>query len=144
MEFSDFKNVFTFVVVCNLTPESLTCSGSKNWKLQMLEGQWVNGTTAGGSKPIGKNYIYITACLGILTKYVIYFVENLAKNPQYLVTLEQPDSNGSGTCSIIVSLMQRNRRSQRHKGLQNLTIGYDVRRVSKNGVIILLVLFVLH
>ncbi|KAI4469989.1 calpain [Holotrichia oblita] len=109
MEFNDFKNVFTFVVVCNLTPESLSTSSDnpKRWKLQMLEGQWVNGATAGGSKPI----------------------ESLAKNPQYLVTLEQPDSNGSGKCSVIISLMQRNRRSQRHKGLLNLAIGYDVRRV---------------
>lgn len=59
MNFEDFQKMFLFVVVCNIIPESLSESLEirKKWKLQTVEGLWVNGVTACGSDPVGNKTI---------------------------------------------------------------------------------------
>lgn len=52
MEFEDFKVNYDRVELCNLTPDSLT-GDTKKWVVNILEGSWVRGSTAGGCR----NYI---------------------------------------------------------------------------------------
>lgn len=53
MEFEDFKANYDRVELCNLTPDSLTEDSKKKWDVNMLEGSWIRGSTAGGCR----NYI---------------------------------------------------------------------------------------
>lgn len=55
---------------------------------------------------------------------------SFCKNPQYRITLSEPDKD-NGKCTIIVGLLQKLRRQQRHLGVKNLGISFDVFRVSK-------------
>lgn len=53
MEFEDFKRNYSRVEICNMTPDSLTDSTKRHWEVNMLEGSWIRGSTAGGCR----NYI---------------------------------------------------------------------------------------
>lgn len=50
-------------------------------------------------------------------------------NPQYTVELTE-DADGDGKCSVLVALMQKNRRKQKKMGVQDLCIGFTVYKVS--------------
>ncbi|XP_050357971.1 calpain-B isoform X6 [Nymphalis io] len=118
MAFKDFASHFDRVEICNLNPDSLDpeeCPEgcTKKWEMSVFEGEWVRGVTAGGCR----NYL-----------------ESFWKNPQYTVTLKDPDEDDEeNKCTIIVALMQKNRRSQRHQGLECLTIGFAVYRLPDYG-----------
>ncbi|XP_061380997.1 calpain-A-like isoform X3 [Danaus plexippus] len=118
MAFKDFTSNFDRVEICNLNPDSLDpeeCPEgcTKKWEMSVFEGEWVRGVTAGGCR----NYL-----------------ESFWKNPQYTVTLKDPDEDDAeNKCTIIVALMQKNRRSQRHQGLECLTIGFAVYRLPDYG-----------
>ncbi|PSN56060.1 hypothetical protein C0J52_11813, partial [Blattella germanica] len=48
-------------------------------------------------------------------------------NPQYRITLRDPDEgDDDDKCTIVVALMQKNRRIQRQKGMDSLTIGFSI------------------
>ncbi|XP_058806411.1 calpain-B-like isoform X3 [Phymastichus coffea] len=108
MSFQDFKKYFERVEICNLNPDSLTeddlSRGKKKWEMSVYEGEWVRGVTAGGCR----NYL-----------------ETFWHNPQYRVTLEYPDEDDD-KCTVIVALMQKNRRAQRRMGADCLTIGFAI------------------
>ncbi|XP_028027619.1 calpain-B-like isoform X6 [Bombyx mandarina] len=118
MSFKDFVNHFSRVEICNLNPDSLDpeeCPEgcTKKWEMSVFEGEWVRGVTAGGCRN---------------------FLETFWRNPQYTVTLSDPDEgDDENKCTIIVALMQKNRRSQRHQGLECLTIGFAVYRLPDYG-----------
>ncbi|XP_050680351.1 calpain-B-like isoform X4 [Leptidea sinapis] len=118
MSFKDFCQHFDRVEICNLNPDSLDpeeCPEgcTKKWEMSVFEGEWVRGVTAGGCR----NYL-----------------ETFWKNPQYTVTLKDVDEgDDENKCTIIVALMQKNRRSQRHQGLECLTIGFAVYRLADYG-----------
>lgn len=58
MEFEEFKGNYDRVELCNLTPDSLTDDTKKKWDVNVLEGSWVQGSTAGGCRNyIGKHRI---------------------------------------------------------------------------------------
>uniref|UniRef100_A0ABD2WEK7 Calpain-A n=1 Tax=Trichogramma kaykai TaxID=54128 RepID=A0ABD2WEK7_9HYME len=108
MSFQDFKKYFMRLEICNLNPDSLTeddlAHGKKKWEMNVHEGEWVRGVTAGGCR----NYL-----------------DTFWHNPQYRVTLEHPDE-GDDKCTVIVALMQKNRRAQRRMGADCLTIGFAI------------------
>ncbi|XP_015594777.1 calpain-A isoform X6 [Cephus cinctus] len=108
MSFQDFKQHFTNLEICNLNPDSLTedelNSGKKKWEMSVFEGEWVRGVTAGGCRN---------------------FLETFWHNPQYRITLEYPDE-GDDKCTVIVALMQKNRRAQKRMGADCLTIGFAI------------------
>lgn len=57
-----------------------------------------------------------------------------ARNPQYIITLTDPDEgdadeDNDNKCTVIVALMQKNRRAQRRMGAECLTIGFAIYRV---------------
>lgn len=110
MSFQDWMQHFDRVELCNLSPDSLSeeqvSGGKKKWEMSVFEGEWVQGVTAGGCR----NYL-----------------ETFWHNPQYVVTLQDPDENDNdGLCTVIVALMQKNRRSRRNMGMDCLTIGFAI------------------
>lgn len=110
MSFQDFLNHFDRVEICNLCPDSLTedqqNACKRKWETSMFEGEWTAGVTAGGCRN---------------------FLETFWHNPQYVITLEDPDEeDDDGKCTIIVALMQKNRRSKRNLGMECLTIGFAI------------------
>ncbi|KAL6421516.1 hypothetical protein ACFW04_014282 [Cataglyphis niger] len=108
MSFHDFTRHFTQLEICNLNPDSLTTddidAGKKRWEMSVFEGEWVRGVTAGGCR----NYL-----------------ETFWHNPQYRITLEYPDEDDD-KCTVIVALMQKNRRAQKRMGADCLTIGFAI------------------
>ncbi|XP_063995560.1 calpain-A-like isoform X2 [Diachasmimorpha longicaudata] len=108
MSFQDWKRFFNFVEICHLNPGSLSeddlNSGKKRWKISVFDGEWVRGVTAGGCRK---------------------FLGTFCHNPQYIVTLEYPDE-GDDKCTVIVALMQKNRRAQKRMGAVSLTIGFEI------------------
>ena len=66
---------------------------------------------------------------------LLYFdsiTETFWHNPQYRITLEEiDDDDEDNKCTVIVALMQKNRRAQRKLGLECLTIGFAIYHVSK-------------
>ncbi|EDW73190.1 uncharacterized protein Dwil_GK16784 [Drosophila willistoni] len=110
MSFQDFLNHFDRVEICNLSPDSLTedqqQSSRRKWEMSMFEGEWTSGVTAGGCRN---------------------FLETFWHNPQYIISLEDPDEeDDDGKCTVIVALMQKNRRSKRNVGIDCLTIGFAI------------------
>ncbi|XP_026481913.1 calpain-A-like isoform X3 [Ctenocephalides felis] len=110
MSFRDFSSRFDRIEMCNLSPDSLSeeklSQGKKKWETSTFEGEWVRGVTAGGCR----NYL-----------------DTFWHNPQYTITLEEPDEEDEeGKCTVIIALMQKNRRSRRNLGMECLTIGFAV------------------
>ncbi|XP_033611280.1 calpain-A isoform X2 [Cryptotermes secundus] len=109
MSYKDFQKHFSRLEICNLNPDSLTeeellRSHKRKWEMSMFECEWVRGVTAGGCR----NYL-----------------ETFWHNPQYRITLEDPDEeDDDNKCTVIVALMQKNHRSQRKMGIECLTIGF--------------------
>ncbi|XP_037073401.1 calpain-B-like [Pollicipes pollicipes] len=107
MTFKGFTKHFEILEICNLSPDSLDDDDdstlAKRWEMSMFEGAWVRGATAGGCR----NYI-----------------DTFAHNPQYSVQLEDVDEDDEeGKCTVIVALMQKNRRAQ---NLACLQIGFCI------------------
>ncbi|XP_046401342.1 calpain-B-like [Ischnura elegans] len=109
----DFKNNFTSMDMTHLGPDGFRTSGSdgkRRWEVNEFHGQWVRGISAGG-------------CNVATTIY--------CQNPQYFITVEDPDPEDGDDATkntVIVSLMQRSRRSM-GQGVDNLCIGVSVYRV---------------
>lgn len=54
-------------------------------------------------------------------------------NPQYRVSVTDPDDDDDDDlCTVIIGLMQKDRRKKREEGLDMLTIGYCIYKVSTN------------
>lgn len=117
MTFQDWLKRFDRVEICNLSPDSLCEDETQDddktkWQMSLFEGAWTEGATAGGCRN---------------------FLETFWKNPQYVVTLEDPDEDDDDDlCTIIVALMQKNRRSKKAMGMDCLTIGFAIYRVNDN------------
>ena len=61
---------------------------------------------------------------------VLFVAESFWTNPQYRVTLEEPDDGDKdGICQVIVGLMQKDRRKARAQGQDNYAIGYMMYKV---------------
>ncbi|XP_035770384.1 calpain-9 [Neolamprologus brichardi] len=103
MEFEDFKRNYDKVEICNMSPDSLTEDTKHQWAVNVFEGNWIRGSTAGGCR----NYI-----------------DTFWTNPQFKLLLN--DADGDNTCSVVIALMQKNRRKLRKEGLDLETIGFAV------------------
>ncbi|XP_029988510.1 calpain-9 [Sphaeramia orbicularis] len=104
MEFEDFKRSYDKVEICNMTPDALTDNTKRHWEVSLFEGQWIRGATAGGCR----NYI-----------------DTFWTNPQFKLELQDADDDDD-VCSVVIALMQKNRRKLRKEGLDMETIGYAV------------------
>ncbi|XP_029632892.1 calpain-9 [Salmo trutta] len=102
MEFEDFKANYDKIEICNLTPDSLTDDTKRKWEVNMFEGNWIRGSTAGGCRN---------------------FIDTFWTNPQFKLILKHADDNND-KCSVVIALMQKNRRALRKEGLDLQTIGF--------------------
>uniref|UniRef100_A0A674F3H8 Calpain 9 n=1 Tax=Salmo trutta TaxID=8032 RepID=A0A674F3H8_SALTR len=102
MEFEDFKANYDKIEICNLTPDSLMDDTKRKWEVNMFEGNWIRGSTAGGCRN---------------------FIDTFWTNPQFKLTLLHADDNND-KCSVVIALMQKNRRALRKEGLDLQTIGF--------------------
>uniref|UniRef100_A0A1Y1LE04 Calpain catalytic domain-containing protein n=1 Tax=Photinus pyralis TaxID=7054 RepID=A0A1Y1LE04_PHOPY len=111
MSLKDFQNRFDRVEICNLTPDSLTeeeisRGNMKQWEMSVFEGEWVRGVSSGGCRN---------------------FLETFPYNPQYRITLtEIDDDDEDNKCTVIIALLQKNRRSKKQRGVEFLSIGFAV------------------
>ncbi|XP_055625907.1 calpain-A-like isoform X3 [Toxorhynchites rutilus septentrionalis] len=118
MSYRDFCRYFDRIEICNLSPDSLSEEQENRsklrWEMSTFEGEWAIGSTAGGCR----NYL-----------------QTFWHNPQYVVHLEDPDEDDDeGKCTVIVALMQKNRRSRRNMGVDCLTIGFALYRLSERDL----------
>lgn len=109
MSLHDFMRNFTKLEICNLGPDALDEDETSTWVASNHEGRWIRGCSAGGCRN---------------------FPDTFWINPQFRLTLQEeddkdPDDDEIG-CSFIVSLLQKNRRRQKSKGQNLLTIGFAI------------------
>lgn len=113
MSYDDFKKYFTKVEVCMLSPDSATDPGKKSWAMEINLGSWQKHVSAGGCRN---------------------FIDSFANNPQYRVKLEDPDDDDEvDNCTIVLGLIQKNRRKQKRVGAQNLTIGFSIYKLEDDA-----------
>lgn len=62
--------------------------------------------------------------------YIVFCTDTFWTNPQYRVTLTDPDDDDDDDlCTILVGVLQKDRRKKRKEGLDMLTIGYVIYKV---------------
>ncbi|XP_069089934.1 calpain-8-like [Pleurodeles waltl] len=115
MAYTDFLRQYSRLEICNLTPDTLTSDELHKWSTTLFNGSWRRGTTAGGCQNYPATYW---------------------TNPQFKIKLDEPDDDHEGgshepCCTVVVGLMQKNRRKQRKIGEDLLTIGYSLYRIPK-------------
>ncbi|KAI3364216.1 hypothetical protein L3Q82_011025 [Scortum barcoo] len=113
MSFADFKRNFTKLEMCNLTPDTLQGDERHSWTVSVNEGRWVRGSSAGGCRN---------------------FSDTFWTNPQYRLKLYEEDDDpedGQMLCTVVVALMQKGRRKQRHQGAKFLTVGFSIYEVPR-------------
>ncbi|XP_025192300.1 calpain-A-like isoform X2 [Melanaphis sacchari] len=114
MSFDDFIKYFSILEICNLAPdddlatEQYGTDSKRKWDLSMFEGEWVRGATAGGCD---------------------VFQESFSSNPQYNITLEDPDDNDNkNMCTVLISLMKKNV----HRSMDSLSIRFFLFDLNKS------------
>ncbi|XP_041960992.1 calpain-1 catalytic subunit b [Alosa sapidissima] len=108
MAFDEFKRQFSRLEICNLTPDALSDDSMSFWNTIKFHGTWRRGSTAGGCRN-NPNTFWI--------------------NPQYKITLLEEDDDPEDdevACSLLVALMQKDRRRYRKQGQDMHTIGFAV------------------
>uniref|UniRef100_A0A671YNQ9 Calpain-2 catalytic subunit n=1 Tax=Sparus aurata TaxID=8175 RepID=A0A671YNQ9_SPAAU len=108
MSFNDFLRKYSRLEICNLTPDALTSNEYKKWAETEFEETWRRGVSAGGCR----NY-----------------PNTFWMNPQFVIKLEDVDDDpddGEEGCTVIVGLMQKNRRRMRKLGQDMETIGFAI------------------
>ncbi|XP_072912674.1 calpain-9 [Hemitrygon akajei] len=108
MAFDDFRRYYSKVEVCNLTPDSLSSNTRNKWEVVTFQGIWTKACTAGGCRN---------------------FLDTFWTNPQYKIKLLEEDEeqeDGKNECTMVVALMQKNRRKLRKEGMTLLTIGFAI------------------
>ncbi|XP_065091820.1 calpain-A-like isoform X4 [Ochlerotatus camptorhynchus] len=117
MAFQDFLKYFDRIDICNMSPDCpiIRKSGNYPWKQSAFEGEWVIGSTAGGCR----NY-----------------PDTFWHNPQYVVHLKVPDKDDDeAKATAIIALLQKNRRSKQYKGMECLTVGLIIYRVTERDLV---------
>ena len=154
MSFDDFKKNFTKLEMCNLTPDTLQGDERNSWSVSVNEGRWVRGSSAGGCRnfPGSPQLFCITLYsfkrqywwnfTGLMYQYLghvipccwfrLCFTDTFWTNPQYRLQLYEEDDDPEDervACTVVVALMQKGRRMQRHQGARFLTIGFSIYEV---------------
>uniref|UniRef100_A0A3B4CEW6 Calpain 2, (m/II) large subunit b n=1 Tax=Pygocentrus nattereri TaxID=42514 RepID=A0A3B4CEW6_PYGNA len=108
MSFSEFMQQYSRIEICTLTPDAITGDSVKPWSVCNYSSTWRRGSTAGGCRN-NPNTFWM--------------------NPQFVIKLNEedddPNDNETG-CSLVVGLIQKNRRRLRKDGEDMHTIGYAI------------------
>jgi len=113
MSLDDFKVNFSKVEVCMLSPDSAGEIEAKRWEMRLNQGSWQKHVSAGGCRN---------------------FPDTFHLNPQYRITLEDPDDDEDiDNCTIVIGLIQKGRRKQKRVGAQNLTIGFAIYQLGEDA-----------
>ncbi|XP_010851140.1 PREDICTED: calpain-8 [Bison bison bison] len=115
MSFSDFLRQFSRLEICNLSLDSLNSEEAHKWSLVLFNGRWTRGSTAGGCQNYPATYW---------------------TNPQFKIHLDEVDDHqeegvSEPCCTVLLGLMQKNRRRQKRMGQGMLSIGYAVYKIPK-------------
>ncbi|KAM4772389.1 calpain-8-like [Rhinophrynus dorsalis] len=110
MPFADFIKEYYRLDVCNISLSSVCLNREQKWCLTQFNGSWKSGCTAGGC-----------------AKYP----ETFWTNPQFRIKLEKPGNADKKTCTIIVGLMQKDRRKKRPLGEEEFSLGFYLYPISK-------------
>uniref|UniRef100_A0A8C1JQR1 Calpain 8 n=1 Tax=Cyprinus carpio TaxID=7962 RepID=A0A8C1JQR1_CYPCA len=108
MAYSDFIQNFSWLEICNQTPDALSSDTVSRWKFSQFEGDWRVGSTAGG-------------CLNNPVSF--------CSNPQYVIKMEEEDDDpydGKDGCTILVGLMQKDFRKVNRFGQNPNAIGFTI------------------
>uniref|UniRef100_A0A8C0YC13 Calpain 8 n=1 Tax=Cyprinus carpio carpio TaxID=630221 RepID=A0A8C0YC13_CYPCA len=108
MAYSDFIQNFSWLEICNQTPDALSSNTVSRWKFSQFEGDWRVGSTAGGC---GNNPV------------------SFCSNPQFVIKLEEEDDDpydGKDGCTILVGLMQKDFRKVKRFGQNPNAIGFTI------------------
>ncbi|KAF5897913.1 calpain-2 catalytic subunit-like, partial [Clarias magur] len=111
MAFSEFKRQYSRVEICTLTPDAINSDQVKPWSVTNFTGTWRSGSTAGGCRNNAQTFWM---------------------NPQFVIKLNEEDddpSDNEKACSVVVGLIQKNRRRLRKHGQDMQTIGYAIYEV---------------
>ncbi|XP_066494215.1 calpain-12 [Tiliqua scincoides] len=123
MQLVDFIHYFDTLEICHLNAVVQEDAPS-SWDINCFQGRWVRGHTAGGHQSF-------------------YPWDTFWMNPQYHVSLLEPDEAELKkqhrkerraqipTCTLLVSLMQRDQRRSRWRGKDFLLIAFNVFQVPK-------------
>ncbi|XP_060113738.1 calpain-12 [Heteronotia binoei] len=123
MQLVDFVRHFDTLELCHLSADELQGKETpSSWNLSCFQGCWVRGYTAGGRQNFNPSGTFWM-------------------NPQYHVSLREPDElevkrqkkmerqGQDPTCTLLVSLMQKDRRRSRQRGKDFLLISFDIFQV---------------
>ncbi|KAM7540470.1 hypothetical protein Aperf_G00000041004 [Anoplocephala perfoliata] len=109
MSYDDFVREFEKVEMCALGPQSLNMDESRKkvaFEMTLEHGGWIPGVNAGGCRN---------------------FLDTFWTNPQYHVHVEDADDDDEENLgTLIVGLMQKDRRKMRKEGAEMLTIGFMI------------------
>uniref|UniRef100_UPI00358F716C calpain-1 catalytic subunit-like n=1 Tax=Myxine glutinosa TaxID=7769 RepID=UPI00358F716C len=112
MSMDDFQRHFKSLSLCHLNPAERLESRISGWTVQLHEGKWIRGSSAGGCRR---------------------HIETFWMNPEYqMVLLPNPndvDLRSPCLCSLIVSLMQKPRDNQRNRQ-PYVSIGFYIYQIS--------------
>ncbi|XP_073718206.1 calpain-2 catalytic subunit-like [Misgurnus anguillicaudatus] len=111
MAYSDFVQNFSRLEICNLTPDTLTSDEVGRWSYCQFDGNWRVGSTAGGCS---NN------------------TDTFCSNPQFVIKLEDVDDDpydGEDGCTLLVGLMQKDRRKYKRYGRDLNWIGFAIYEV---------------
>ncbi|XP_066451275.1 calpain-8-like [Eleutherodactylus coqui] len=111
--FPDFLKYYFRVDICDISLSRECCGDECRWCLTEFNGSWKKGSSAGGRADLDTFWI----------------------NPQYRITLKSPDGDTSKKCTIIVSLIQKDRRKKKPEGVKNLYIGFYIYEVTSSDQI---------
>nr|XP_023967323.1 calpain-12 [Chrysemys picta bellii] len=118
MQMDDFLRYFDALEICSLTPDLLEEEKGVGWNVHSFQGRWSTGYTAGGCRSSGLR-------------------DGFWMNPQYHVRLLEADEadlqkqRPDPSCTLLVSLMQKDRRQDRKRGKDFLPIGFEILKMSK-------------
>ncbi|XP_038074057.1 calpain-B-like isoform X3 [Patiria miniata] len=118
MEYGDFIREYNRVDICHLSPDKSPGGKkkSKKWVTNEIEGAWQKHMSAGGCRN---------------------FPDTFYINPQIEMSLEEEDDEDDDDedddpaakqkgCTVMIGLLQKDRRKQMKMGVGNLTIGFAV------------------
>ncbi|XP_074874021.1 calpain-12 [Carettochelys insculpta] len=110
MQMADFLRYFDALEICSLTPDLLEEEEGRGWNVSSVQDRWSIGLTAGGCRSSGP-------------------YDSFWLNPQYHLRLretEAPAQSLEPGCTLLVSLMQMDRRRSKRLGKDFLPIGFEI------------------